>query len=199
MTAPSIATDLRAFNLNIEMPSLAPDRPPPFQHVGQSFMHELARAGDILSAEVMIEAGGKIDLPDDEGRRPLHEAAFFGREEMVKFLVAEGAVLDAPIHPFGYTALHFAVQQGHHGVASWLIGKGAHLGVADRLNGQGLLHVAAQRGDMKMAGLLIAAGIDTLSEDKKGMTARDHAARGNHKCLEGVLLKVMTHHACYGC
>ena len=58
--------------------------------------------------------------------------------------------------------------------------------------------MAAARGDTKMAGILIAAGIDTLTEDRKGQTARDYAAKGNHKALEKTLLKVMMHHAQFG-
>lgn len=199
MTTSSVMTDLLAYNFNLDTPRLADVLgQPAHHHIGQSFMHELAREGDTLSAEVIMLAGGEIDFPDDEGRRPLHEAAFFGRMDMVKFLVQNGAVIDAPLHPFGYTALYYAVQQGHHDIAAWLLTQGARRDVADRLSGQGLLHMAAARGDTKMAGILIAAGIDTLTEDRKGQTARDYAAKGNHKALEKTLLKVMMHHAQFG-
>lgn len=193
-------TDLLAYNFNLGTTNFTAhihrdtaDMPLPV--VGKSFMHELAREGDVLSAEVIMDKGGEIDAPDDEGRRPLHEAAFFGKMEMVQFLIAMGAVKDAPVHPFGYTALCFAVTKGHFEVAKYLLEKGANVNVTDALNGQTLLHITALRGDMKMAGLLIAAGIHTLTEDKQGKTARDAAARGNHKQLESTLLKVMEHHA----
>jgi ankyrin repeat protein len=142
-----------------------------------------------------MECGTEIDRPDDEGRRPLHEAAFFGSADMVKFLTQNGALMDAPIHPFGHTALYLAVQQGHTDVIKNLIALGARLSVEDRLTGQGLLHLAAAQGDIETAGLLIAAGSDVFKEDKKGMTARDHAARNNNHALEAVLLKVMQHQA----
>lgn len=199
MTAPSVHTDLLAYNFNLGTTRFAAHNAENgagfFSAVGQSFMHELAREGDVLSAEVVLDKGGSIDLPDEEGRRPLHEAAYFGRIDMVQFLLAYGAVMDSAIHPFGYTALWFAVAQGHHQVARILIEKGAYLGVCDALNGQGLLHLAASRGDMLMTGMLIAAGADVLAEDRKGATARDYAARNNHHELECVLLKVMEHHA----
>lgn len=199
MTTSSVMTDLLAYNFNLDTPRLA-DVLGQFAHphIGQSFMHELAREGDTLSAEAIMLAGGEIDFPDDEGRRPLHEAAFFGHFDMVKFLVQSGAVIDAPLHPFGYTALYYAVQQGHYDIAAWLLAQDARRDVTDRLSGQGLLHIAAAKGDTKMAGLLIAAGADTLAEDRKGQTARDHAAKGNHKSLEKTLLKVMMHHAQFG-
>jgi ankyrin repeat protein len=200
MTPPSVQTDLMAYNFNLGTTNFTAnihrdDAQKTFPAVGKSFMHELAREGDVLSAELIMEKGGEIDAPDDEGRRPLHEAAFFNRIEMVKFLVASGAVKDAPVHPFGYTALWFAVAQGHHDVARYLLDKGANVSVSDSLSGQTLLHVAAQRGDMKMTGMLVAAGVYTLAEDRRGMTARDYAARSNNTALESVLLKVMEHHA----
>ncbi|HYD19293.1 MAG TPA: ankyrin repeat domain-containing protein [Patescibacteria group bacterium] len=200
MTAPSLHTDLLAYNFNLGTTNftanLARDTAEStLPLIGKSFMHELAREGDVLSAEVVMEKGGEIDAPDDEGRRPLHEAAFCGKLDMVQFLVSSGAIKDAPVHPFGYTALWFAVVKGHHDVARYLLEKGANVNVSDALNGQTLLHVTALRGDMKMTGMLIAAGINTLAEDKQGKTARDFASRGNHRQLESVLLKVMEHHA----
>lgn len=203
MTAPAINTDLLAYNFNLgttsytstmrkaDEPAVAED----FGAIGKSFMHELAREGDVLSAEVVFDKGGAIDTADDEGRRPLHEAAFFGRLDMVKFLTMNGALMDAAVHPFGYTALWFAVAQGHMDVVRYLLERGAHIHVTDALSGQGLLHLAAQKGDTLMAGLLIAAGINTLSEDRRGQTARDYAARHCHTQLEKTLLKVMEHHA----
>lgn len=201
MTAPAISSDLdlMAYNFNLETTDFlsqfrqTPDR----TLVGQSFLHELAREGDVLSAEVIIAAGGEVDLADDEGRRPLHEAAFFGQKEMVSFLLSCGAVIDAPIHPFGHTALYYAVERGHIDVAKALIERGASRAVQDRLTGQGLLHLAAASGDLPMIGLLIAAGVDVFQEDKRGMTARDIAGRKGHKSVESVLLKVMEHHARY--
>lgn len=205
MTAPAMNTDLLAYNFNLGTTNFTSHLhrhsddagTKPLPAIGKSFMHELAREGDVLSAEVVMEKGGEIDAADDEGRRPLHEAAFFGCLEMVKFLIAMGAVKDAPVAPFGYTALWFAVTQSHHDTARYLLDKGANVNVADALNGQTLLHQAALRGDMKMAGLLIASGVNALAEDRRGMTARDYAARNNNRQLEMVLLKVMQHHARY--
>lgn len=199
MSAASVATELIAYNLNLETSNLLfrLNRPPP-EETGRSVLHELAREGDVLGAEIIFEAGGNIDLPDDEGKRPLHEAAFFNRQDMAEFLLSNGAVLDAPIHPLGHTALYLAVQAGRTEMARFLIEKGARMNVEDALTGKGPLHLAAARGDMALCGVLIAGGVNVFQEDKKGRTARDHAARNNHKALEAVLLKVMTHHARFG-
>jgi ankyrin repeat protein len=187
MTRP-VMTDALAynFNFNIDTPEC------PLRH---SFMHDLAREGDLLSAEVVFDVGGAIDQPNDEGRRPLHEAAFFGHLDMVSFLLECGADIDAPIHPFGHTALYLAAQQSRYEVVQYLIKRRASLAATDMLLGTGLLHIAAAKNDMRLAGILIAAGIDVFRENLKGHTARDTAARAGHRELENVLLKVMAHRA----
>ncbi len=199
MTASSIKTDLLSADFTLEISDFITrlKRTTSRPLTGESLMHELARTGDVLTAETISAFGSEVDLPDEEGRRPLHEAAFFGHADMVDFLIKAGARIDMPIAPFGHTALYDAVHQGHHGIAKTLIQCGANMYVQDRLTGFGLLHLAAARGDMEMCGLLIAAGVDVLAEDKKGMTARDHAARHRHAILENTLLKVMEHHASY--
>lgn len=182
---PTVMTELLAFNFNLDT-ATSPSH---------SFIHDLAREGDVLSAEVIFDAGHNIDIANDEGRRPLHEAAFFGHLDMVSFLLSVGAQRDAAIPVFGHTALYLAVQQGHYDLIAYLIKKGAKLDVKDGLSGNGLLHIAAAKNDTKLTGMLIAAGINVFAENKKGMTARDIAALKGHKSLEKTLLTVMQHHA----
>jgi ankyrin repeat protein len=199
MTTP-VMTDLLAYNWNLDTPVILNPHipePVPFSRVRQGFMHALARQGDVLSAEIMFDSGNAIDLPNDEGRRPLHEAAFFGHLDMVAFLIEHGADIDATVMPFGHTALYLAVQQSRYGVVKYLIKAGASLGTYDYLMGTGLLHIAAAKDDVRMAGILISSGVNVFHEDIKGQTARDIAARHGHKTLEQALLKVMEHQAKY--
>ena len=186
----SVMTQSLAYNFNFDADT--PDSP-----LRHSFMHDLAREGDLLSAEVVFDIGGAIDQPNDEGRRPLHEAAFFGHLDMVSFLLSCGADIDTPIHPFGHTALYLATQQSHYEIVQYLIKRRASLAASDTLLGTGLLHIAAAKNDMRLAGILIAAGVDVFRENHKGQTARDTAARAGHRELESVLLKVMAHRAMY--
>ena len=194
MTRPVMAQSL-AYNFNLDLETAA-NSPSgcPLRH---SFMHDLAREGDLLSAEVVFDVGGTIDEPNDEGRRPLHEAAFFGHLDMVQFLLESGASVDTPIAPFGHTALYLAALQSHYDIVQHLLKSGASLRVTDKLMGTGLLHIAAAKNDLRLAGILIACGINVFHENHKGHTARDTAARAGHRELESVLLKVMTHQAMY--
>lgn len=161
----------------------------------RSFLHELAREGDVLSAEAMFMTGHDIDLMDDAGRRPLHDAATYGQLEMVQFLIENGAYIDAGVYPFGHTALYMAVYHGHYDVVKYLLAHRANIHAMDAIMGTGVLHLCAQRGDIKMAGILIAAGADVLHMNRDGKTARDTAAEKGHTELEEVLMKVMMHHA----
>jgi ankyrin repeat protein len=195
MTAPNVTADVLAYNFNLGTLDFvsALKRPPAESLLGQSLLHDLARENDVLTAETLIDRGADCDRTDAQGRTPLHEAAFFGSTEMASFLLDSGARLDAEVEPFGHTALYLAVERGHLSVAQLLIACGARLDAADSITGQGLLHMAAARGDMRMTGVLIAAGADVFMADKRGRTARDHAARRNHVGLERALLKVMEH------
>jgi ankyrin repeat protein len=190
----SVLTDTPAYNFNFDSDAPANNVFCPLRH---SFMHDLAREGDLLSAEVVFDVGGAIDQPNDEGRRPLHEAAFYGHLDMVQFLLECGADINAPIHPFGHTALYLAAQQSRYDIVQYIIKRGARMNVADTLMGTGLLHIAAAKNDMRLTGILLAAGMDVFQENFKGHTARDTAARAGHRELEGVLLKVMAHRAMF--
>jgi ankyrin repeat protein len=192
----AVTVELTAFNLNIDLPhNIGPLNWVDDPLLARSLLHQLAREGDILSIETLHLAGEKIDLPDEFGKRPLHEAAFFGHEQVVKYLASEGAVVDAQVPLTGETALLFAVQGRQHRVARFLIDRGAHIGAENSLNKNGLLHLAAENGDTVMTGMLIAAGINVFKENRYGQTARDIAAKHGHKELEKTLLKVMQHQA----
>lgn len=194
---PSAMTGTPIHNFNLETSEFTHllQKPPPFALVRGSFLHELAKEGDVLSAELILAAGSDINDQDELGWRPLHAAAFYGHLDMVMFLVGEGAMINAPVLPLGHTALTLAVQQSRYDIVSFLMGKGADLSVIDTLTGSGLLHIAAEKGDIRMTGILIAGGASVFHEDAKGMTARDVAARRRHKALESALLKVMEHQA----
>lgn len=197
MAAPSQTIDLIAYNFNIEtsdfLTTLQKAARPSL--MGESYMHTLAREGDVLTVELMLQTGTAFDQPDAQGMRPLHEAARYGHKDVLAILLDHGARCDAPTDPLGTSALMLAVENAHYDVVQMMLRRGADLKARDRLSGRGLLHIAAANGDMKMLGLLISAGCGVFSEDKQGMTARDYAARNRHAETEKALVKIMAHHA----
>jgi ankyrin repeat protein len=187
---------LTAFNLNLENSAcffefdLKKD-----STLAPTLLHQVIREGDLLTAEALHASGININQADEVGKRPLHEAAFFGHEDIVRFLISEKAIIDAPLPILGHTPLFMSVQERHLQIAQFLISKGANILVEDGLSGDGLLHLAAKNNDMPMVGALLKNGINVFKENRYGQTARDIAARSGHKELEKTLLKVMQHHA----
>lgn len=199
MAAPTHTIDLIAYNFNIESTNFFSTlqkaaRP---SLVGESYLHTLAREGDALTIDLLLQDGADVDAMDDQGNRPLHEAARCGHADVVQLLLDHGAKIDAKTDPLGVSALMLAIEQGHSDVIRVLISRGASLAARNRLTGSGVLHLAAQRGDITTIGLLISAGAGVFMEDRQGQTARDYAARARHRTAEQALIKVMTHQARY--
>lgn len=145
----------------------------PLKVISKASIHQLAKNGDIENIESAFNEGISIHFPDELGKYPIHSASYYGQLETIKFLVANGASIDAKIEPLGHTPLYIAVQRGYKELAKWLIRNGANTKVADNLLGRGLLHLAAKNSDVKMAKLLIACGLDPHISDKLGFTAND--------------------------
>ncbi len=197
MTAPSITTDLIAYNFNLATDNILDNlrramRP---SHLGESFLHTMAREGDSLTLDLLLGDGADVNILGADGSRPVHEAARNGQSATLAVLINHGAAIDAAIAPLGTTALMLAVDAGSVDTVRLLLQKGARANLCDALQKRTALHRAAEKGDARMAGLLIAAGGDVFAEDSRGMTARDVAASANHRSLEHALLKVMMHKA----
>ena len=69
-----------------------------------------ARAGDVESARLLLDAGADLRDTAADGNVPLVMAAHSGHATLAAFLLERGAGVDAA--PLGYTALHAAVLRG---------------------------------------------------------------------------------------
>jgi uncharacterized protein len=87
-------------------------------------LHIAARHAALEDAEILIEAGAKIDAPGDLGLTPLHYAAMRGDLSMVSLLLKAGAPLSAR-NDFGETPLRVAELGSHGDVANLLRRNGA--------------------------------------------------------------------------
>src|SRR5690348_16366202 len=68
-----------------------------------------ARAGDLVSLKLLVEAGGNVNDADAWGISAVTLAAHSGFTEVVRFLLDKGA--DPNAAPNGFTALHEAVMR----------------------------------------------------------------------------------------
>ena len=87
-------------------------------------IHEAAQEGNIEAVKQHLAAGTDVNMKDDEGATPLHDASSFEVEDtavkIVELLIANGADVNAKYevlgHPFGdtksftYTPLDSAIQ-----------------------------------------------------------------------------------------
>jgi prolyl 4-hydroxylase len=95
---------------------------------GSTVAHLAAQSGDLetLTAE-LSKKKELITAKDNNGWQPLHEGARGGHLDVVKYLVENGADINAKTHGSGGTALFYAKQQldDEHPVVTFLESMGA--------------------------------------------------------------------------
>ena len=116
------------------------------------------------------------------GMAPIHIAAFAGRVDTVKLLLAKGVAVDTPTkNKFHSTPLLHAALTKQLAAARTLLDAGANVEASEE-GGLRALHLAAESGDLEMIRLLVDhhATIDAKADDgstpaalatKKGRTA----------------------------
>ncbi len=130
--------------------------------------------GKTQKVSAVIAAGGVVNATQCSGRTPLMEAAFHGREAVVKKLLEAGA----KIHDrdwLNYTALFFATTGNHPRVVQALIDATPKEDRAILVNvynnkGNMPLWFAVCKGNLSIVKKLVAAGADIISKNSSGYT-----------------------------
>lgn len=60
---------------------------------GETHLHLCARRGDLAMCKKFVEEGADVNVADNAGWTPLHEACAYGFYEMVEFLIQYGFLL----------------------------------------------------------------------------------------------------------
>ncbi len=90
-------------------------------------IHQAVQKGDLEWVKRLLGSDPSLlELENDAGNRPLHLAVMTGNEEMVKYLLARGADIDARGEQEA-VPLHWALAFGHTGIAEYLIEQGCDL------------------------------------------------------------------------
>lgn len=152
-------------------------------------IHKAAMEGDLEKVQALIaDDPGLTDAKDEMGRTPLHLACHGGHIEMVKYLMAKGANIEAKFAN-GSTALYWAIPEGHIDVVKLLLAAGADI-QAKQNDGTSLLHIAAALGQTEIAELLIEEGLNPNTKQSEGSTPLIYAvSRGHSKIVELLLDK----------
>ncbi len=109
---------------------------------------------------------------------PLHFAAQAGQTDIVEYLIANGADINAESIE-GETPLQLAADKGHKEVAELLIEKGADFSI----------HLAARLGDLARVKRLIEDGADVNTKDIGGDTPLRIAAAKGHEEVVNLLIE----------
>ena len=146
------------------------------RHVAELDVFEAASADDLDQLTELIERDdGLVHAVSGDGFTALHFAAFFGRSEAVRLLLARGA--DPNARGTGWmtgTPLHAGASRRHVDVVQLLLEAGADPD-ARQLGGWTPLHSAAHNGDARLVELLLAAGADAAATSDDGTSVRDLA------------------------
>jgi uncharacterized protein len=93
------------------------------KHGGDTALMFAARAGDLNSARILVEAGANVNDADAEGISAMVLAAHSGFADLVEFLLDKGA--DANSSAAGFTALHEAIMRRDERIVTALLAHGA--------------------------------------------------------------------------
>lgn len=140
-------------------------------------IHDAAAAGDAETVYRLIDQyPTMLELRNEQGASPLHQAAWHGRTELVRGLIARGAEVNVATTN-GLTALHGGALNGYTEICRMLLDRGADPNARSTVQGNTPLHIVWQGGYAEIAALLIAHGADVNAVEKSyGMTPLHYAA-----------------------
>ena len=104
-------------------------------NVGNTALHHAARFGFIEIAKTLLQNRANIEAKDVHGRTPLHVAVVLNQTDMAKFLIENGAQINAQcMGASGRNSLHLAVFRNDHEAVKYLVENGAQVDVRDNEN-----------------------------------------------------------------
>jgi ankyrin repeat protein len=142
-------------------------------------IHEAAKSGDLAKVKTLVKANPALVFSkDSRGYTALHLAAFEGYDDIVVFLLANKANVNARSGSTRSSRPHEVEFEQGHGLALVLVD----------LTGQTPLHLAAQMGQKDIAQLLLANKADVNAKDSTHSTPLHEAAKSGVKELVELLL-----------
>ena len=125
--------------------------------------------------DLLLDRGARIDVATDDGRTPLHRAAWSGCAGEAELLLDRGANIESATDN-GLTPLYRAAWSNSVGAVELLLNRGANIEAA---NSDGLtpLHQAAWSNSVGAVELLLNRGANIGAVSSRDWTPLHHAAR----------------------
>lgn len=123
----------------------------------------------------------------DDGFTPLSLAAYFGNEDVTRYLLLQGADANIPSRN-GYNVypIHSAVAANYTIIAKMLLEAGADINVVQK-SGATPLHSAAHNGNIELLIVLLEAGANVHAKMEDGKTPADKAAESGFTEISKIL------------
>ncbi len=132
---------------------------------------------DLDNIPVFLLPRDVSDAADEDGMTALHFAAQNGNTDVVRFLLENGADIQARDLKLNRSAIHFAVENGNLECVKFLEEHDANLLDRD-IYGATALHYAAQKNHLDVIKFLVSKKLDYTAKDARGWTAMHYAACG---------------------
>lgn len=150
-------------------------------------IHDVSQQGNIDSVKALLQVNPElINLADETGHTPLHYAAAGGQTEVAKYLISEGADVNA-LNTVNQSVLLYAAYFGNAEIAEALIANGATLDDQD-IFGRNPLHYAARQRSVDALMVLIDNRAKLDSRDSIGETPLHFAIRWGYDDIAGMLI-----------
>lgn len=148
----------------------------------RSHLHLAAALGNVDVVKLLIAAGARCNVRDDNFLSPLHRACRNNHDLVVKSLIDAGANIDDRDRNW-ITPLHVCAANNSLECVKLFMDKIVNKNVTDR-NGSTALHHAANNGNCDMLTYLLKEGCSTSSQDKMGRRPLHYAAAiGNNDAI----------------
>ncbi|KAM6308258.1 palmitoyltransferase ZDHHC13 [Aegotheles albertisi] len=142
---------------------------PIIEDAGTCDIVKATKYGIVERCKELVEAGYDVRQPDKENVTLLHWAAINNRQELVKYYISKGAIVDQLGGDLNSTPLHWAIRQGHLPMVMLLLKCGADPSLID---GEGFssIHLAVLFQHMPIVAYLLAKGQGIDTTDLNGQT-----------------------------
>jgi hemoglobin len=143
------------------------------RYSGRTLLHGAAAAGNEQIVALLLRLGADPNSMDASGHAPLYYVSNAckgeGGDQVVRMLVAAGAMVNAASGITSATALHMAARRGNGAIAEALLECGAAIEARDR-RGDTPLRRAVNCEQTEVAALLLARGADRHAQGSRGLT-----------------------------